>query len=135
MLKYFKLFLVFIISLFLSNFFIKNFFLANSPKIRPNLIKYLAENFFDVFNKKNELKQKIYSENDLIYNKINYKNFIPLQRGVYATDLNNGNYILVKNNEINWVEYIFNIKGNQIKVKVPINDTPPSQEIIEKLYE
>jgi hypothetical protein len=132
--KYFKLFLILLISLFLSNFFIKNFFLANSPNIKPNLSKYLAKKFFGQFNKQNETKQEIYSENSLIYNKI-YNAFIPLKKGVYATDLDGGEYILINNDEVDWIEYTFYIKGKQIKIKVPNGEQRPPQEIIEKIYE
>ena len=37
-------------------------------------------------------------------------------------------------NEIEYLEYTFNVKGKEIKVKVPKNQSPPSQEVIEDIY-
>jgi len=132
-------FLAIFLSIIFSNFLIKNVFIANSPKIRPNLVYYLAQKFFskDLSNKisKRNNVNNVKSQNKvLIFSQINKNNFIPINKGVYASDLKKGNYLLIKENEVEWVIYTFTINGKEIKIKVPKGEPTPHQKVLEVLY-
>ncbi len=63
---------------------------------------------------------------------------VPLKKvsqGVYAGEKNNIKVYKIKMNEIDYLEYTFNIKGKEIKVKVPKGEQPPTQEEIELFFE
>jgi len=136
--NYFKFFLAIFSGILFSNFLIKNVFIANSPKIRPNLDKYFAKKFIPKdFNQKSEKKDAdiIKAKNNaLIFTQINKNNFVPISKGVYANYLEKGNYILIKENEVEWIMYTFNINGKEVKIKVPKGEPTPNQKVLEVLY-
>ena len=79
---------------------------------------------------------QIVNTNDLPQNVIEAIN-TPLQKistGVYAGEKNDIKVIEIRTGEIEYLEYTFNIKGKEIKIKVPKDQEPPSQEVIEALY-
>lgn len=40
----------------------------------------------------------------------------------------------VRMNEIDYLEYKFNVNGKEVKIKVPKDQQPPSQETIEAIF-
>ena len=137
--NFFKFFLAIFLSIFFSNLLIKNVFIANSPKIRPTLGYYLAQKFFpkdlsNKINRKNNVNIEKTQNNDLIFSQINKNNFIPINKGVYASDLKKGSYLLIKEKEVEWIIYTFTINGKEIKIKVPKGESIPNQKVLEELY-
>lgn len=57
-----------------------------------------------------------------------------VSQGVYAGEVDGTQVYEVRTNEIDYLEYTFNVKGKEIKIKVPKDQRPPSQEEMEVLY-
>lgn len=105
-------------------------------KFKRNLNKILIAKLM-LFKKKDELKnipEKKSGDNITIYEKLDKNLFTPISKGIYAQDLNKGTYILIKENEVEWIEYTFNIKGKKIKIKVPKGEPPPEEKLLEQIY-
>lgn len=142
---YTKILIVLVLGLVAVRILVPEIFLANTPRIKPNLDKYIAfrvnnllergNNFIArIFNRKSEpsqeqLVQTVQTAEDSLKN-IPFKQ---MTKGVYAKSNNNISYTIVRDNEIDWVEYSFDIKGKQVKIKVPRGEQPPSQETLESL--
>lgn len=131
--KYISIFLAIFIAFLISNFAIQNIFIAKSPRIRQNLDRVIVWNLFSPPQKKINNQENKVNEN-LYYEKLDKNNFVSLNKGVYAADLNNGRYILIKENEVEWIIYTFRIKDKEIKIKVPKGEDPPSQQVLEQIY-
>lgn len=54
-----------------------------------------------------------------------------VSQGVYAGERNDIKVYEVRSDEIEYLEYTFNVKGKEVKVKVPKDQQPPSQEFME----
>ncbi|MEM4337155.1 MAG: hypothetical protein QXG86_04085 [Candidatus Woesearchaeota archaeon] len=54
--------------------------------------------------------------------------------GVYAGEYKGYQVSTIKINEIEFLEYTFDVNGRKIKIKVPKGETPPSQETVEKIF-
>jgi hypothetical protein len=127
---YFKILITFIFGFFLSSFLIQKIFLAGTPRIRPNAFSNLAL----------EIKNNTYSLIALFIKQPSPEEIlkdVPLKtisKGVYGKTKENYSYTLIKVNEIEWKEYTFNINGKEIKIKVPKDQQPPSQKLVEALY-
>jgi len=141
---FFKFFLAILISIAISNFLIKEVFIANSPIIRPNLGKYLSNKFlpkdlFDKINKNNNNVEDIKNNNineNLVFSKIDKKNFVPLSKGVYANNFEkNARYVVISNDQVDWVEYTFEIEGKKVKIKIPKGQPTPTQDILKLMKE
>jgi len=135
---YFKFFLTIFLSFLLASFLTENIFIANSPKIRPNFHRYLSQkfipkNFFSKTKEKNILPPN--EKNNLIFSQIDKSQLTLINKGIYAASLNKGNYILIEQDEVEWVVYTFNIKGKEVKIKVPKGENPPPKEVVEKFYQ
>lgn len=65
----------------------------------------------------------------------NNTNLSFIGNGVYAQNSPTSSYLLIKENEIQWKIYSFEINGKTIIVKVPVDDVPPSQESIKPFFE
>jgi hypothetical protein len=127
---YFKILITFIFGFFLSSFLIQKIFLAGTPRIRPNAFSNLAL----------EIKNNTYSLIALFIKQPSTEEIlkdVPLKtisKGVYGKTKENYSYTLIKINEIEWKEYTFNINGKEINIKVPKDQQPPSQKLVEALY-
>lgn len=132
-----KIILVLILSFFLSSLLIENVYIGYTPVIRKNLSNELIAKINAIFKNKNKI-QNIIPEKNLnlsFYEKINKNLFTPISKGVYAQPLEKGGeYILIKNEEIDWVEYTIVIKGKELKIKVPKGEKPPDQKMLERIY-
>ena len=110
-------------------------FIANTPYIRPDLNQYAAFNFSRFIGGGAALYTLIFDRNKLnIKDELKDVPLNTLAKGVYAKDKKNISYILIKDNEVEWIEYKFQLKGKEMIIKVPKGDKPPSQELLEKLY-
>lgn len=142
---YTKILIVLVLGLGVVKILVPEIFLANTPRIKPNIDKYIVfrvnkslENgssfIARIFNWKSEpsqeqLAQTVQTAEELLKD-IPFKQ---MTKGVYAKSNNNISYTMVRDNEIDWVEYSFDIKGKQVKIKVPKGEQPPPQEALESL--
>lgn len=136
---YLKIIGVIVISFIVVKLGSNEIFIANTPKIRPDIfarVNVLISNnigfIAQLFNKNNknlaEVEKRRVEE---------YLKDIPLKiaaKGIYAKSRGNMSYTLIKENEVEWIVYTFNIKGKEIKIKVPKGQSPPSQDLLEKIY-
>lgn len=151
--KYLKIFLLLGAAYIISYFSIKNVFIAQSPKLNPffpqnmmakvNSLWLKTTNFFAFKN------SPVNTINNQLNNPSSQKSFtfsqqqiaetlkVPLTKvsqGVYAGEVNNTQVYEVRTNEIDYLVYTFNVSGKEIKIKVPKDQSPPSQEVMNSLY-
>ena len=157
--KYLKIFLLLGAAFIISDFSIKNVFLAKSPKFNPFFTQNIIAKVSNIWTKTTNFfafRSIFPSSNDQI-NQANFnqkptnqtftlkeapKDIIealntPLTKvsqGVYAGEKNNIRVYEIRTNEIEYLEYTFNINGKEVKIKVPKDQQPPSQEVVEALY-
>lgn len=156
--KFKIIFLIILFSFFLSHFFIKNLFLANSPRINPffarNMIAKVSNFFdktksffaFDIFKKQDKIQNNFVQQQPQnqsftlnqapqelkeAISKAPMKKIAP---GVYAGEYKGYKVSTIKINEIEFLEYTFDVNGKKIKIKVPKDQQPPSQEAVEKIF-
>jgi hypothetical protein len=137
--KYFLISTIFLISFLISNFLIKNLFLANSPRINPFFVNnmkvkiknYLSINFNDFNNYKNN---KIVDDKESFGLKIATTPLKKISRGTYAGEIDGIHVTKIVMDELEYNQYIFNVDGRQIKVKIPKGEPTPNQKVLEALY-
>jgi hypothetical protein len=110
-----KIIVVFIISFFLSRILIDGLFIDKTPRLQPNL--------------KEKYEKKVIS----FFQAIDNFGWLKLASGIYAKTEGQKDYLKIKNEEVEWIEYTFVIKNQTIKIKVPKGELPPPQELIEKI--
>ncbi|QQG44489.1 MAG: hypothetical protein HYW86_01055 [Candidatus Roizmanbacteria bacterium] len=123
---YLKIFGVLAVSYLIINIFAKEVFIANTPKIRPNLDRYIASKLNSNIQFLAGLINKRTPEEEL--------KDIPLKmvtKGIYAKDKDNVSQTVIKLNEVEFVEYTFNTSKGPIKIKVPKGQNPPPQGAFE----
>lgn len=108
---YFKIFLGMLASFIFSWFLTKEIFLFQSPKIQANLKQKLMAQI---------LKIKLPS--------------LENKKGIYVKSEAKLSYVLIKENEVEWKEYEFQVRGQKITIKVPRDEAPPSQEAVNKAF-
>lgn len=150
------------VSFLASGFSVDNIFLADSPKINPyfgqnmmakatglldktkNLMAFrmTSPNFLNTVNtgnKNNSQPSALTNQaNTLAFTKkIDNALQAPLSKmsqGVYAGERDGIRVYEIKTDEIDYLEYTFTVNGKEIKIKVPKDQTPPSQQTMEALY-
>src|SRR3989344_785836 len=122
---YLKILLVLVSGFLVSKIAINEIFVASTPRIRQNLLKYIAS----------RIPNLVRFNDNKIAEHIEKTVFVNLSKGVYAKPLpKGGSYILIKENEIEWIEYNFDINGQQVKIKGLKGENPPPKEFVEKIY-
>jgi len=152
--KYLKIFLLLGGAFLLSIFFIKNIFLANSPRFNPFFAQNLQAKVSSFFSKTTSFFAFKNRQPSAVSTKASDQNptsftfnsppsdvkdalntsLSKISQGVYAGEKNNIKVYEVRTNEIEYLEYTFNVNGKEIKIKVPKDQQPPSQEVVEALY-
>lgn len=127
---YAKILVVFVLTYFVSQLLTKEVFIAGSPKVRPNVGQYLVSRTKEIFSDTIQPLANLFyrTPEDQLKN-------IPLQtvaKGVYAKSDKNISYTLIKEGEVDWVEYSFIINGKEVKIKMPRGQKPLPKEIFEK---
>lgn len=151
--RFIKLFLVLGAAYFVSDFSAKSLFLAGTPKLNPfaanNMIvsaRSFISNTGGIIASLNPLR--LFRGNDSgapaaspsdaqFAQDIDNALQAPLNqvsKGVYAGEKDGYQVTEVKIGEIEYSEYTFNIRGKEVKIRVPKDQQPPSQETMEKLY-
>lgn len=132
-----------LISYLLVSFFSEILFVGNTPTLRQNPNQYLAQKLektivqFGLNSSNSALQQT-----KPLISVDKYKEIIStttanelrqVATGTYAANIDGKQVEIIKLNEIPMKEYTYTLKsGKQIKVRVPLSDTPPSQEEIEE---
>ena len=129
--KKIKLILVILVSFYIS-FLLRNYvFLADSPRLRPfiaaRFLKYLSG-----LGKKNEKNIAVQQEKTIV--KSGKEGLYSISKGIYAKEVKGGKIILMKENEIVWKIYQYEIDGKKISIKVPENEQPPDKDVIKKIF-
>jgi len=116
--KRYKIILSLILALIIASIASKTVFIANTPKINKELIARLVN------TRPKNVSTTFSSSTKGSSNKI--------APGVYAKEEGNVTVFEFKEDEIEWVEYVFTLKdGRTIKVEVPKGQEPPPKEIFE----
>lgn len=142
---YIKILIVIVLSIVAVKIITPEIFLANTPRFRPDLNNYLASKANDLFGSGNFIanlfnwrfepsQEQLAQTVEATKEKLKGVPFQQLTKGVYAKSGGNTSYTIIKENEIEWLEYTFNVKGREIKIKVPRGEEPLSQELLEKIY-
>jgi len=104
-------------------------FLANTPRIRPNLDQYLiAKAASVVYNTElinQDDKALAYNPNEQVnklYHQLAGTPFKKLGEGVYYAKNNNITVVEYNVDELDWVEYSYEIDGKMYKFRVPKMD-------------
>ncbi len=118
-------------------------FINNTESIRPNVGQYIASKITSFIEENNpmiaqktieqqkELKQKA----EVALKNLETTPFSVVTKGVYAKSNEMASvreYVL---NEIEWVEYTFDVKGKKIIIKVPKGESAPPLGLAEKMAE
>lgn len=150
-LKKIKIILVLVLSFLTVQYLQKDLFLANTPRLRLPIQTYLASKIGDLFVKIKEIaslfptlpkefakKASTYQLSQQTLDNIKKASLKPLNRiaaGTYAATEGNATVIEFKENEVEWIEYTYNLNGKEIKIRVPKGQAVPSQETVEKFYQ
>lgn len=130
---YLKIFFVFFLTYLITNFLIKEVFLANGLKVRPNLLSYLSTRVSDLIRIESNRFISLFKKSPDIKEELKDVPFHMVTKGIYGKSRGNYSYTEVRLNETEWIEYTFNIKGIEIKIKVPKGQNPPNQKMLEEI--
>jgi hypothetical protein len=107
-------------------------FLANTPKVRPNLDQYLIAQAASVVYNTNFINQDepvlAYNPNEQVnklYRRLGGVPFRRLGQGVYYAKNNNITVVEYDVDELDWIEYTYEIDGKMYKFRVP-KEMPPT---------
>lgn len=132
-----KIITILLISFIISSFIKKEFFLGSSPFLKQPLNHYFA----------NKVKWAIYlfkygSQNETLTSKelspstlknlqeVIYEPLNKLSPGIYAQTKGNVMNVVLKENEIEWIEYRIKIDGEEKVLKIPKGmELPPKEQI------
>ncbi len=129
-----KIVVVLILSFFLSSFLVNNVYIGHTPVFKKNLINVLMAKINEIFKNQNIASKKNQTTVSF-YDKLDKSLFAPISKGIYAQPLEgSGTYILIKNEEVDWIEHTIVVKDKEIKIKIPKGETLPDQEVLEKIF-
>ncbi|GEM_PF-2704113 len=132
---YSKILIALVLSFLVSSVAIKEVFVANSPKIREDLPSYLAFRITDLFEQKTAIAKKQLQETPPPQQQLQSVSFQVLFKGVSAKSNTTTTYTVIKEGEVEWVEYTFHLNdGREIKIKVPKGEKPPNPRDIENRF-
>lgn len=139
---YIKLFSSIVISFLLSWFLSHEFFLAQSPILRPNLDKYLAVQFSGAVKSTTRPFTNLFSSAAVTTGTVDQTVSVTLEKipenqigkGIYSKEDGNISYVLIKEDEVEWKVYSFEIDGKTKTIKVANDESPPSKGMVGKMY-
>ena len=153
--KKIKILIVLLAAFLISKISLDNLFIARSPKVNPLFVSntiakinslwsktgdFIASlNFFPRLtsfgdSQNNEQPGKVTLSRDQI-DRILKTPLKQVSKGVYAGETEGIQVYEVRINEFDYLEYIFNVDGKEIKIRVPEGQAPPTQKVIEQLYQ
>lgn len=126
--KYLKILFLLGIAYLVSYFSIKNIFLAESPIINPLFVQnMMVGNISQSINQASVTTQNIKDALNAPLKKV--------RQGVYAGEKNKIKVYEIRMDELEYLEYTFNVNGKEIRIKVPKGQEPPSQDVMNSLYQ
>lgn len=129
-----KILAILLLSFFVSSVMNSEIFMGNTPVVRPNLSKYIAQriNSFSssgkamlasIFNPVKRETEQRQREAEKAYatavEKLKDKPMIPVSKGVYAQTDGETTIRTVKLDEIEATEYTFIVDGKPLKIRIP----------------
>jgi hypothetical protein len=134
---YIKIALVVLVSFAAVKGLSNEIFIADSPRLRPDMGENIARRLDALIPKgKSQIAQEappganVKPIQEILAD-------VPLKevaQGVYAKEGDGMNYTIFKEEEMEFVLYTFTIRGEEVKLRVPKDSEPPSQEELEKIY-
>lgn len=123
-----------ILSFIITGVLVKNVFLGQTKNINPSFVYITKNNIsrFVGYLTNSKIRESIQQEQKL-KQYVKTAPFKNLATGVSAAETPYGSYVKVNVDEVQYREYTFVIKDKEIKIKVPVNQDPPTQESIEQL--
>jgi hypothetical protein len=131
---YLKIGIALLLAFLVSKGLNEDVFFANGPHIRPNLRGYY------ISKAENSILGKVPLLANVLYNlktpseKLEKLPLLQISKGVYAKEHNNVYYTEIHLNEMTFREYTFTINGKPMKLRVPVDQTPPTQQELEMVY-
>ena len=129
--KKIKLILVILVSFYITYLLNDNVFFADTPKLKPFLVERFLK-YLSSLGKKNEKNIVLQQEKTIV--KSDKEGFYPISKGIYAKEVKGGKIILMKESEVVWKIYQYEIDGKKISIKVPENEQPPDKDVIKKNF-
>ena len=132
---YIQIFTALFIGFIASRILIKNVFIANTPRIQSDFVSS-AKNLFALLLSGGRYSiSKLSDAESQQMDAMAKSNLLrPLTKGIYAAEDAKRTYMIVKENEVEWMEYSYVVKGKTVKIRVPRGATAPTQDTVEKLY-
>lgn len=121
------------LSLIFTRFLLKNVYIANSPYFRNDLNP--ARILASLTESGQTILSKLFGKNQFADIPLEFIPFKSIEKGIYAKENKTSSYTLYKEAEIEWYEFAFEYKGKKHILKIPKGQSPPPQEVLEKLYQ
>lgn len=139
-----------------TGFSIDNVFLAQTPKLNPFFVQKTLAQIQSAWSRtkstiafNNPFRQRSTTGGEEIPSMDGSQQTITIQQqvaealttpltqlsqGVYAGEENDIKVFEVRIGEMEYLEYTFNIKGKEVKIKVPKGQQPPPESVLETIY-
>ncbi|MFA5136995.1 MAG: hypothetical protein WC489_06440 [Patescibacteria group bacterium] len=139
-----RLILSFLLAFTLSGFLYSELYISGTSKLKMPVDKYLGLKIewiiYTAQGGKIDMKDK--KETPLVYGQETIENIKnaalqPLKQiapGTYAQTSGNVTQITYRENEVEWVEYTYQLGGKEIKIRVPKGQEKPTQDEVEEMY-
>lgn len=128
---YIKVAAVFAFSYLLISFFARDIFIANSPRIRPDAGQVITAKFSNTTAGIKQLASNIFRQSPE-----QQLRDVPLRqvsKGIYARQKGTVSQTIIKDSEVELIEYEYNVNGKIVKIRVPKGQNPPPQNVVESL--
>lgn len=132
-LLYLKIAGVLVATYLLINFFARDIFIANTPRFRPNIDKVIAAKFGNVTSSVTQLAVNLFGQTP--ERQLKDVALQPVAKGIYAKQKGAVSQTIIKDNEVEMVEYEYNVNGKIVRIRVPKGQNPPPQNIVESYAE
>lgn len=139
----FKILIAILLSFLFSSLLNREIFLANTPRLKMPLHEYIITKIkWGLYmakygNKALELKNKPFTPAPSTLKNMQEVIYAPVKKisqGIYAQQKGNVVRFIIKENEIEWVEYRFRIRGKERIIKIPKDQAPPTREKLEEIF-
>lgn len=109
-------------------------FLASTPRLRPNLLETTLARLSSIFDSSDNIAERRLQNAPPPSERLQNVPFIDIAKGVQAKGDGSSSYTVINEAEVDWVEYHFTVKGQQLVIRVPKGAQPPTQEQVERQF-
>lgn len=142
-----KLILAIAVALILTTGGSPHVFIANTPTVRPHLDRYIASRLKNVWRGGNDFVARLFRKSDTSTvaafkeelkkkeEKLANTAFTQLSSGVYAKDEGEVHSLVeIRLDEMEFIEHTFVVDGKEIKIRIPKDQSPPPQSVMENMF-